>query len=452
MKFIKTIILSFILALTLNAPTFSAASLDTPKDSWAINENIQSVLKSFPASEVLKALGSFNIEASLVEPQDFIQQYKILEGTYFTVYLAPRTFQRDHIWILTHPDTPSQFEDLTLDQLKELESFRYLIGEVYQNHLKYDGYVSFINAAKQYGLNRPALCLEMLPAQYKGKNHDQVDILEKLERVWYVLFGVGPATFFTPLQANEKIEKINVFLTSMQHDGISLASQKRIVKSTLPWNRKLIHLQKLKEYCFSEFHKELIKGEDLFLNNSPKHQKPPSLHLENSSHNEGEFTQVDEEALEIKNCAFCNPKVIENQHVYTFGDFVGIYNFRPYILDYHFMVTPDPHHHIENWQYLSLEDTLKIDQLAQAFIKAIKKDSHRDDIVLFVQNGFAGGMTVPHSHLHILLRPSALRLITMNLLEVTGHDVDGIKLTPEEMKPTREKFKNLVGQFLTHNP
>lgn len=416
------------------------------KASWAINEDIKRTLANLSSDEVLKALSDFNIEASFVQPQQFIEQYKISEGRYFTLYLAPRAFHEDQVWILAHENTPTHFEDLSIDQLSELESFRYLMGEVYFKSLKYKGYVNFIDTKKNYGLNRPVLCLEMLPASYKGKNQDQVDILEKLERVWYVLFGSGGEKLIPPHLAKAKIESIQNFINAFKRQGISLAHQKRIEKNTSPWFRRLAHLGKLKEFCLNEFHGQLIKKHDLFENDPFKSQadnkdKPLAL-----SNNEGEFTQVDEEELEIKTCAFCNPKVIHNQHVYTKGDFVGLYNFRPYILGYHFLITLGPTHHVEDWQHLSLQDTLEMDQLAQAFMKAIQKESKRDDIILFVQNGFAAGMTVPHCHMHVLLRPTKFHLISMNLIEVAGRKFMG--LTPEEMEPTKQTFNKLVGQFI----
>ncbi len=425
-----------------------ANPIESDKQAWAISERIQDVLGTFSAREVPKALQSFGIQATLLKSQDYLMKYKILEGKHFNVYLAPRAFENDQVWIMANPGTPTLFEELTADQLKELESFRYLMGEVLLNHLNYDGYVSFINAEKNYGLNRPTLCLEILPAKYEGKNRDQVDILGKLERVWYVLYGAGKELFFSPKQAKDKIEKMQTYAASLKNRGATLSNQKRLVKNSLPWSRKLINLEKLKHYCLQEFQRELVEAQDLFLDNPKLDNSLVNHHPITESHNEGEFTQTEEKELEITKCAFCNPKVIENQQVLTSGDFVGLYNFRPYITGYHFMITPNMENHVESWQYLSLDDVVKADQLAQAFVKAIKKDSGRNDVVLFLQNGFAGGMTVPHGHLHVLLKPPALRLITMNLLEVTGHDVEGIRLKPEQLKGTREKFKALVEEFI----
>lgn len=441
--------LAICLLLSVQVLTASAPD-ESDKQAWAISERIQEVFESFPASEVPKALQSFGIQATLVKSQDYLMKYKIVEGEFFNVYLAPRAFETDQVWILANAGTPALFEDLSVEQLKELESFRYLMGEVLLTHLKYDGYVSFINADKNYGLNRPTFCLELLPAKYEGKNNDKVDILVKLERVWYVLFGAGKELFFTPKQAKDKVEKFKAYAASLKNKGITLANQKRIVKSTLPWTRRLIHLEKLKQYCLKEFKREVVDAGDLFLDDPKLNQKSFESYTKNSSHNEGEFTQVDEKALEITKCAFCNPKVIENQQVLTFGDFIGLYNFRPYTLGYHFMITPNVENHIENWQHLSLEDAVKADQFAQAFVKAIKKESGRNDVVIFIQNGFAGGMTVPHGHLHVLLKPPALRLITMILLELTGHNVDGIRLNSDQLKLTREKFKALVEPFIPH--
>lgn len=108
------------------------------------------------------------------------------------------------------------------------------------------------------------------------------------------------------------------------------------------------------------------------------------------------------------------------------------------------MITPYLPLHVEDWQNFSHEDVMNIDRLAQALVREIKKESGRSDVILFVQNGMAAGMTVPHGHMHVLLRPSKLHLVSQVLLEISKHKRKG--LTAEEMDPVKKKFNKRLSQ------
>lgn len=55
-------------------------------------------------------------------------------------------------------------------------------------------------------------------------------------------------------------------------------------------------------------------------------------------------------------------------------------------------------------------------------------------------------MTVPHGHMHVLLRPSKLHLVSQVLLETSNHKRKG--LTSEEMDPVKKKFNQKLSQSL----
>lgn len=426
--------------LVIHAVSLVKANEQINKESWVISKAIESSLEDIQGKDLISSLEDFGISAKIESFEQHLQAYALLKGKYFTLYLAPTFYQEDQVWVMSNPELSASFENLTSEQLSELEEFRYLMGEVYRKALGYQGYVMFMDFTKDYSLGHPTLCLEMIPASLSGKNQDLLDIRDKIERSSYLLFATAPLKQLTSDEAKTKIERLTPFFWRLLSSGETLINQKRIAKNTLPWSRKIIHMEDLQEKILLALKEELFKRYGLFTSQITKDEK---LKSENTkSTDEGEFTQ--EKVASIDKCAFCNPEVIQNQLVYKQGDFAVLYNFRPYTEGYHFMITPYLPLHIEDWQNFSLEDVMHIDRLAQALVREIKKDSGRDDVILFVQNGMAAGMTVPHGHMHVLLRPSKLHLATQVLLEISKHKRKG--LTSEEMDPVKKKFNQRLSQ------
>lgn len=303
----------------------------------------------------------------------------------------------------------------------------------------------FMDLKKDYGLGYPSLCLEMIPAALTGPKRDQFDIRDKIGRTSYFLFGEAKLKQLSPEDAKVKAEKLKNILTELQAQNHTLESQKRIAKNTLPWSREITHMKDLQEVILHELRRDLTERNALFVSEFLTNTTKTSKEKAEDAGKDGEFTEGGEKDA-IKKCAFCKPEVIKNQFVYKVGDFVALYNFRPYTPGYHFMITPYLPLHVEDWQNFSLADALQIDQMAQALVKALKVESGRDDVVLFVQNGMAAGMTVPHGHMHVLLRPSKLHLISQVLLEISNHKRKG--LTSEEMDPVKTKFRKRLEELL----
>lgn len=410
------------------------------KESWVISKAIESSLEGIQLKELIPSLEDFGISAKVEPFDEYLQAYALLKGKYFTLYLAPMFYKENQVWIMSNPELSASFENLTSQQLSELEEFRYLIGEVYSKALDYQGYVMFMDLTKDYSLGRSTLCLEMIPASLSGKNQDLLDIRDKIERSSYFLFATAPLKQLSPDDAETKIKSLTPFIWGLLSNGETLLNHKRIAKNTLPWSRKIIHMEELQEKIIHALKEELSKRYGLLTSQVTKDEKLKSENTKGTD--EGEFTQ--EKVVSIDKCAFCNPEVIQNQMVYKKDDFVILYNFRPYTEGYHFMVTPYLPLHVEDWQNFSHEDVMNIDRLAQSLVREIKKESGRDDVILFVQNGMAAGMTVPHGHMHVLLRPSKLHLASQVLLEISKHKCKG--LTAEEMDPVKKKFNKRLSQ------
>ncbi len=434
---------SLLLVVALNSTVWAN---NDKVEHWAISKNTETLIGKNLIGCLIESLKDMNKEPYLTSFENYFEKYKIIEGQFFTVYLAPRFFQKDHVWILTNSSMTTSFDEMTVEQLSELEQFRYLVGEVLLHNFKYDGYFAFIDTQKTYGLDYPHVCLEMIPDRLTGKDKNVFDPFVKLKRVWYALFGVGGENFVTSEEAKETILQFQKSIELAESQGKTLENKTREVKNTLPWNFITKWNPELREYCFTEVKDGLLKNQDLLMDTPEKKSTQEHQATDRKTHVDGEFRFDKEQTSKIEKCVFCNPKIVGNQFVTQWGDFVSLYNYLPYTPGYHFMVLPASEFHLENWQNLSLKDAVHVDQFLQAYAKAIKKDSKRDDIIIFLQNGLAGGATVPHSHIHILLRPSKLFLMAMNLTEVTGNKLVG--LTADEMAPIREKFHHLLEPFI----
>ncbi|MBX9621059.1 MAG: HIT family protein [Alphaproteobacteria bacterium] len=432
--------LYIIFFLVIQGISLVKATEHTNRESWIISKTVESSLEDIQVKDLVSSLKDFGISAKIEPFDEHLLAYALLKGKYFTLYLAPRFYQENQVWIMSHPELSTPFENLTSEQLSELEEFRYLMGEVYRKALGYQGYVMFMDLTKDYSLGHPSLCLEMIPASLGGKNKDLLDIREKIERSSYFLFRTAPLKQLSPDDAKTKIKKLTPFIWDLLSNGETLTNQKRIAKNTLPWSRKITHMEGLQEKILLALKEELFKRYSLLTSQGTSDEKLKSENTKGTD--EGEFTQ--EKVASIDKCAFCNPEVIQNQTVYKQDDFVVLYNFRPYTEGYHFMITPYLPLHVEDWQNFSHEDVMNINRLAQALVREIKKESGRDDVILFVQNGMAAGMTVPHGHMHVLLRPSKLHLASQVLLEISQHKRKG--LTSEEMDPVKKKFNKKLSQ------
>lgn len=416
----------FFLALGRSLVT---ASEFTPAESWVISKTIESSLEDIEGQELVDSLKDFGISAKITSLKDALENYVLLKGKWFTVYLAPVFLEENQVWIMANPDLKASFETLNAEQLGEMEKFRYLIGEAYQKALGYQGYVMFADLKKEYGLERPTFCLEMIPASLKGPHKDLVDLHDKVGRTSYVLFATPLSHHLTVKDAKAKVKRIKSALAGLKNKGRTLENQKRKDQNTLPWVRTLTNVDVLQQDVIQALQQELFAHHALLMS----HTRADVAKKQQQRAHRGTISSP------IKKCAFCDPKVINNQLVCKKGDFSVLYHFKPYTEGAHFMITPSSPLHVEDWQNFSFEDVLQIDSLAQTIVQELKKESGREDVIFFMQNGLAAGMTVPHGHLHVLLRPSKRHFISQVLLEISNHKRKG--LTPQEMAPLKKKFK-----------
>ncbi len=178
----KFLYISFFLITIILSISFLKAAEHTNKESWVISKAIESSLEDIQEKDLISSLNDFGISTKIESFDHYLQSYALVKGKYFTLYLAPAFYEENQVWIMSNPEISTSFENLTQEQLSEMEEFRYLMGKVYRKALGYQDYVMFMDLKKDYGLGRPTICLEMIPASLTGQKRDLFDILDKIER------------------------------------------------------------------------------------------------------------------------------------------------------------------------------------------------------------------------------------------------------------------------------
>lgn len=139
-------------------------------------------------------------------------------------------------------------------------------------------------------------------------------------------------------------------------------------------------------------------------------------------------------------CAFCNPKVIENQMMIHFGKVILLMCYAPYVgSKVHFLILPARHR--EDWSDLEQEERYMIAKIVKHLTTSIQANCKisQEEIITYVQNGIHAGQTIPHVHMHLLSTPALLPY----LIDVYGQmlRMSNATLTPIQMKTLGDVFK-----------
>jgi histidine triad (HIT) family protein len=106
------------------------------------------------------------------------------------------------------------------------------------------------------------------------------------------------------------------------------------------------------------------------------------------------FTTLDE-----KNCAFCNPHVIETHTFYEDNLVRGLCSNKP-ILPYHCLVVIK--RHIVRFEKATEEEITAAGKLLKRINAVIQKLNGPSSYLLLQKNGDEVGQTVPHVHIHYM--------------------------------------------------
>lgn len=107
-------------------------------------------------------------------------------------------------------------------------------------------------------------------------------------------------------------------------------------------------------------------------------------------------------------CAFCNPKVIENQLVADSKELYVLLNYKP-ASEADFLIVPK--RHVKSSKDLTIDEHLDMYIAAQHVTRVIKEMFGRTDIAIYFQDGMGVGQTVMHAHLHVTLQADPLRML-----------------------------------------
>lgn len=383
----------FLACLLFLFTLLSANGSNVQKEAW--------VLAPFhgatPLATQLKKLGiPVDISKNTpVSPETFKvfgdkQSYKKipLEGMPFTLYhVTEGGFPSLHM-ALAFPsllDTREETEKALYNTLLSLLKTLRKIG--------YAHYYLFVDFEKEYPF--PGTVIEIIPIEgtlNPAFNFHFVDIHQKLERILYGLFQKSPS----PSLHDEPL--IPLFVKNFNYKDYSL-NQDDNPPSSLPWLFVYRNISSLFEDVLPMLKTFLEKNNyatflpikttfvdelgDIFsLNTLRKYLMIP-------------FWKTKE------GCAFCSPHVIQKQYMLLGNHVTLLFNYTPYTPEGHFLVVPKKHK--EFFDQVTYDEFKEMLHFAKEMTLLYFKN---DNVIWFLQNGPRAGQTAPHTHIHVLKRPS----------------------------------------------
>lgn len=102
---------------------------------------------------------------------------------------------------------------------------------------------------------------------------------------------------------------------------------------------------------------------------------------------------------EIKNCPFCDRKVIEAQKYFEDDIVMGLYSHKPVIKGHCLII---PKRHVERLEELTLKEQENIFELIRKTNSAMQKIENVNSYMILQKNGKEVGQSVPHLHFHYI--------------------------------------------------
>lgn len=102
-----------------------------------------------------------------------------------------------------------------------------------------------------------------------------------------------------------------------------------------------------------------------------------------------------------KDCAFCNPQVLEAQVFYKQTLTEALYSYKP-VFPGHCLIIPK--RHVERFEELTDDEILQIGQVIKKVNRAVQAVFQTSAYLLLQKNGKEVGQTVPHVHFHYIPR------------------------------------------------
>lgn len=154
----------------------------------------------------------------------------------------------------------------------------------------------------------------------------------------------------------------------------------------------------------------------------------------------------------IKQCAFCNQRVLETQSVYESENFTVLINYAPYGTvpdNAHFMILPKSHY--EDWRSLNDGEIHEFYHLSQSIINSISESLkiNKHSIIGLLQNGLCAGQTVPHCHFHIFYIEENPEKFLLHIKE-QYYNKHPFRLSNQEIQRVINKYQPIINKFYTN--
>lgn len=144
--------------------------------------------------------------------------------------------------------------------------------------------------------------------------------------------------------------------------------------------------------------------------------------------------------LSEKDCAFCDPEVLQRQTFYQDGLVLALYTHKP-ILSGHCLIIPK--RHVERFENLSKEEELQISEVIKKVNQAAMKVFGTSAYLLHQKNGYEVGQTVPHVHFHYVPRQAGDSSSLKFILKVYLANARG-PISSTEMQEVVEKMSQAM--------
>lgn len=311
------------------------------------------------------------------------QDQLIWEDAYTSIYVPAHPRVMHHLYIILKKDKQS-FLDVTEEEIGHVhDTLLKVIATLNQRFGIYDYMLAFSNLP-QLGHSQNHFTLEIIPS----KTNRGLDLMDKVWRNNYVLMRNFAPFSEDPLSKDE-IKQMTKHWTEALYNSVDLVFN----EPALPVNALDFNHQSMTYELIEEFYK-FLQFEGLTIEREIYTQD-----LDDA------ITDEEVKAINTK-CIFCNPVAIEKESI-DFQQVRAFYNIRPFIKNAHFLVTPKEH--CSYFTDIPRSVFLEMCGTAKQLTTAMGYHFNRQDVKMYIQQGFNAGQTVFHTHLHVLLTPDPVR-------------------------------------------
>lgn len=242
--------------------------------------------------------------------------------------------------------------------------------------------------------------IELIPGQKEAGSN--LNLADKLDSIVRVVFRDGFAFYYAPISEEERLREIGSWSEALTNSDIqAIVPDSKVPERYREWqqvetNRLLgrdILLDRIHAVLDKEgiiVHREVVVGRD-------------------------EKEKDTETPLSKTSCAFCNPKIKENQHVYKGTTSEALFNYcpAPGIPRAHYLIIPE--RHVSDITNVNADEALEMHRIADEVKSVVDEKFGKQDWVMYIQNGSAVGKTVDHVHIHLLPRSDTLAYLFFSL-------------------------------------